>query len=237
MSKGKVAPCEPPSPMKSSRRLRGLGSSQELDLDELIDRVSQGVLDRLNDSVSAAVQKSIQPAISEIRAAFEDRMRAVESTCQEIVTSLEFTEGKLQEENASLKVRICELEYSMYRQEHEANFILSGVTEDPAKEDTQSVVIKLCKETLDLDVKEEEIVTAVRLGRSTNLSNNHEGNDGNGRVRPRPILVKTTGKSVKSRVMARRMSHLRSTSIFLNDDLSRHEQNARRALVPVFKDL
>ena len=225
------------SPSQTSTRKQkgsdgGLNCFDESGITALISRVSDGVLEKLNAEVEIVIRRHMEIAVREIRAALEDRVVAVEKTCKEIVDSLEFSEAKLRDENEQLKTRVYELEHAIVRQEHEANLVVSGVKEvGDREEDPKSVFLSVCKETLGItDLCPDDVVDAVRLGRKT------LGNESAGQARPRPILVKTKRKEIKARILACRGSRLRSTGIFLNEDLSPREQAARRAMVPVFKD-
>ena len=69
------------------------------------------------------------------------------------------------------------------------------------------------------------MLKAVRLGRKLS----------SGSSRPRAVLVRTTKKDVKDRIMARRGLHLRGSGVYLNEDLSPQEQAMRKTLVPFLK--
>ena len=79
----------------------------------LIDRVTKGVMERLKSEVAAAVDVHIERAVREIRAVFEERVLQVKKTCSAIVESLEFTNGKMQEQNKELSRRVCKLENAL----------------------------------------------------------------------------------------------------------------------------
>ena len=177
------------------------------------------------------MDRHIQRAVSEIRSAVEDRVKAVEDTCKDLIQAIEFREKEQREEIESLRLKVLELEHAAYQQKHEANVVFSGLPESShaGEENCKSVIHDFCKETLGLELKEEEIVHAVRLG---NTKKRRE----NDRV-CRPILVQTNCKATKSRITACRGPHLRRTGVYLNEDLSRQEQISRRALVPVYKKL
>ena len=114
-------------------------------------------------------------------------------------------------------------------QYHEANLVVSGMQEtEGSNENTQSLFLDLCKDTLLVDdLQPSDLVEMVRLGRSKkpNVAS----------APPRAILVKTRSRAIKAKIMARG-PHLWTSGIFLNDDISVHEQKARRALVPIFKE-
>ena len=98
-----------------------------------------------------------------------------------------------------------------------------------SNENTPSLFLDLCKDTLLVDdLQPSDPVEVVRLGRrkKPNVAS----------APPRAISVKTRSRAIKAKIMARRGPHLRTSGIFLNDDLSVHEQKARRALVPIFQE-
>ena len=124
--------------------------------------VYQGVMERLKSEVATAVDVHIERAVREIRAVFEERVLQVEKTCSAIVESLEFTNGKMQEQNKELSRRVCKLgnamtllEQQLYRVEHEGNLVVSGVEEccKEGSEDTKSksVFMSLAHDTLGLE--------------------------------------------------------------------------------------
>ena len=197
---------------------------------DIVNAVTTAVESKLEPLVKEVLDKHVAVAVAEIRETFHDRIRALESTCQEIVESLHFTENKLECENRALQVRVRELEHAISQRDHQANLVVSGVQEtEGSNENTQSLFLDLCKDTLLVDdLQPSDLVEMVRLGRSKkpNVAS----------APPRAILVKTRSRAIKAKIMARRGPHLRTSGIFLNDDLSVHEQKARRALVPIFKD-
>ena len=203
------------------------------DVESLIDRVTRGVLDRLDEAVKEAVDKHVKQAVSEIRSALEDRLKTVEETCKDIITAIEFRDGEQQEELKCLRAKVLQLEHADYQRKHEANVVISGLDENLSKadENCKALITDFCKERLGLELQDDDIVEAVRLGRSKQNGKDQE------RVRPRSILVKTKSKLVKSKIIACRGPRLRNSGVYLNEDLSRPEQNTRRALVPIYKKL
>ena len=134
--------------------------------------------------MDGSMDRHIQRAVSEIRSAVEDRVKAVEDTCKDLIQNIEFREKEQRKEIESLCLKVLELEHAAYQQKHEANVVYSGLPESShaVEEDCKSVIHDFCKETLGLELKE-EIVHAVNLG---NVKKRRE----NDRV-CRPILVQT----------------------------------------------
>ena len=135
-AKRKAGSLELSSPSASSGRKPKAITLDESVAEALIDRVSKGVMERLKSLLAAAVDVHIERAICEIRAVFEEGVLQVEKTCSAIVESLEFTNGKMQEENKELSRRVCKLENALthleqqlYRVEHDGNLVVSGVEE------------------------------------------------------------------------------------------------------------
>ena len=111
-------------------------------MESLIDRVTQGVLARLDKAVQESMGRLIQRPVSEIRSAVEDRMKAVEDTCKDLIQAVEFSEKEQREELASLRLKILDLEHAAYQQKHEANVVFSGLPEGShaGKENCKSVL-------------------------------------------------------------------------------------------------
>ena len=221
-AKRKAGSLELSNPSASSGRKPKAITLDESVAEALIDRVSKGVLERLKSEVAAAVDVHIERAIREIRAVFEEHVLQVEKTCSAIVESLEFTNGKMQEQNKELSRRVCELmnalthlEHQLYRVEHEGNLVVSGVGEccKEGSEDTKSVFMSLAHDTLGLELRPDDIIEAVRLGRQT--LNSGRGNSPPSHRRPRSILIRTTGKAAQRKIMACRAPKLKPYGIFL----------------------
>ena len=124
------------------------------------------------------------------------------------------------------------LQQSVARQEHEANFVMSGVYEKDADERPADAVIQACKK-IGITVASTELVEVRRLGRPPQAPT-----DGNRQSRPRPLLVKTRNKDIKTKIMTQaRANREADSSIFFNEDLTKEEQARRRTLVPVYKEL
>ena len=122
----KTSSSELTSPARaSSRKSKAAETLHDGEVETLIDRVSKGVLARLNDEVKTLVVDHLNKAVIEIRAALEDRVVAVEETCKNIVENMQLSEGKLREENDKLKARISEMEHTLFRQEHAENLVVS----------------------------------------------------------------------------------------------------------------
>ena len=94
--------------------------------------------------------------------------------------------------------------------------------------------MSLAHDTLGLELRPDDIIEAVRLGRQT--LNSGRGNSPLSHRRPRSILIRTTGKAVQRKIMACRGPKLKPHGKCLNEDLSRSEQAARKSLVPVLKE-
>ena len=189
--------------------------------------MSKSVAAKIAGDIEATINRHVEHAVREIRSALEDRVLALETTCSELLEGFKVTEEKLQDENQALRTRVSELEHTIFRQEHDANLVVSGLPDDGnEEEDTKMIFLDMCKDTLQVEVKSEEVLKAVRLGRKLS----------SGSSRPRAVLVRTTKKDVKDRIMARRGPHLRGSGIYLNEDLSPQEQAMRKTLVPVFKE-
>lgn len=209
-------------------------SSSHVDLpdfmDELIDKVSQSVNDRLELTIQAVIDKQVPRIVEQIKASFECRVVALESTCKELTDNLEFQYSEFKEKIAQLNGKIVELEHQLESQETDANFVLSGVSESE-QEDLKKVVLDVCENILGVHVTEHEVLQVTRLGRPRTKQSTPP-------TRPRPILVKTQSRHVKARVMpAKAKPAVHAANIFINDDLTKAEQNNRRQLVPVYKAL
>ena len=204
--KGGSSELSSPKAKKSTKQ-----SLEDSDIDTIVARVSRDISEKIAGDIEATINHHVEHAVREIRSALEDRVLALETSHAELLEGLRITEGKLHDENEALRTRVSELEHALSRQEHEANLVISGLTDDGnEQEDTKQVFLNLCKDTLKVEVKPEEVLKAVRLGRRISNSS-----------RPPAVLVRTTCKNVKARIMACRGPHLRTSGIYLNEDLSR----------------
>ena len=84
------------SSAKNSKRSQGSSALERTsavsddDVESLIDRVTQGVFARLDKAVQESMDRHIQRPVSEIRSAVEDRVKAVEDTCKDLIQAVEF---------------------------------------------------------------------------------------------------------------------------------------------------
>ena len=87
-------------------------------------------------------------------------------TSKDLIQAVEFREKEQREEIESLRLKVLELAHAAYQQKHEANVVFSGLLESShaGEENCKSVIHDFCKETLGLELKEEEIVHGVCLG-------------------------------------------------------------------------
>ena len=103
--------------------------------------------------------------------------------------------------------------------------MISGITESVSEtEDTETVGPVTCRDALNVQVGEKDVLEAVRLVAKRNDASLNQSEA----VRSRPILVKKASRQTKSKIMlARKTVKLQGTSIYVNDDLSRTEQKTR----------
>ena len=106
------------SSSKNSKRSQGSSALERTravsddDVESLIDRVTQGVLARLDKAVQESMGRHIQRPVSEIRSAVEDRVKAVEDTCKDLIQAIEFRKKEQREEIESLRLKVLELEHA-----------------------------------------------------------------------------------------------------------------------------
>ena len=204
---------------------------------KLLEENAGVVLEHLDEVVERAVDRVIgrhlQRALDELKDSLETRFQKLEATCRDLLQKLELQEGERHAEMVSLNDRVCELEHVIAKREHESNLVISGLPES-ADEDTKTEVLKLCEEVLKVDLDPNELLQAVRLGKKSMHSGSSQPTRPSSR--PRAVLVRTAGTKTKEKFMACRGPHLRTCGIFLNEDLSKQEQSARRALVQLYKE-
>ena len=194
------------------------------------ESVVETVVERVFSRLKSELMSSVNAALGDFRRAFDDRLKSVEATCNELSLHVELQSSARNAEIDQLRDRVSELESAVASSNLDANLVLSGIVEDAqAVENTKAVVLHTCKEVLGVDVEEDNILEVARLGRTTREST---------KFSPRPILVKTRSKHIKTKIMAaRKNGKLKNTRIFLNDDLTREEQQRRKQMVPIFRDL
>ena len=214
------------------------GTSQERDPSvDLVEKVLERVLDRLSAAMDEAVDRLVQRAITSMNAAFEARIAALEAKFQGLpaVGQHERQPSDSGESNstASIQNQVLRLQHSLARQEHEANFVLSGVPEKEVEEEPVHTVVEACKK-LGVDVSASDLLEVRRLGRLPRDRSRQS------QVRSRPLLVKTTSKQTKTKILTQ--ARTKSTpdqprTLYFNEDLTKEEQARRKTLVPVYKVL
>ena len=124
----------------------------------------------------------------------------------------------------------CKTKFWDCNTQHAANFVMSGV---PEKESTayqrpENFVLQACKD-LQIDLSVSDLVEVRRLGRpSQDISWS----------RPRPLLVKTANKEIKTRIVTQaRANHRENCTVYFKEDLTKEEQARRKTLVPTYKEL
>ena len=107
---------------------------------------------------------------------------------------------------------------------------MSGVPEkeSTADERLENSVLQACKD-LQIHLSVSDLVEVRRLGRpSQDIS----------RSRPRPLLVKTANKEIKTRIVTQAWANRRENrTVYFNEDLTKEEQARRKTLVPTYKEL
>ena len=214
------------------------GTSQERDPSvDLVEKVLERVLDRLSAAMDEAVDRLVQRAITSMNAAFEARIAALEAKFQGLpaVGQHERQPSDSGESNstACIQNQVLRLQHSLARQEHEANFVLSGVPEKEVEEEPVHTVVEACKK-LGVDVSASDLLEVRRLGRLP------QDRSRQSQVRSRPLLVKTTSKQTKTKILTQ--ARTKSTpdqprTLYFNEDLTKEEQARRKTLVPVYKEL
>jgi FtsZ-binding cell division protein ZapB len=129
----------------------------------------------------------------------------------------------LREENNELKKRMasveneCELKIDDLEQYGRRTSLRVFGVPEKSGESTDNIVIKLCKEKLDVDLKIDDIHRSHRVGRLQ-----EPGQQGsNGKDRHRPIIVRFDGYRTRQRVFAAKKA-LKGTGITIREDLTRH---------------
>ena len=206
-------------------------SGTSLDLERIVERAVQNAFSALKDELSGIVKNQL----ADFRAAFDERLKSVETTCKDLVQHAEYQASEYMSDVSQLRERVCELELALSRNELEANLVISGITESGSEtEDTKAVVLATCRDVLNVQIGEKDVLEAVRLGAKRKDTSSNQSKP----VRPRPILVKTVSRQTKSMIMlARKTVKLQGSGIYLNDDLSRTEQKTRKKMLPIYREL
>ena len=169
-------------------------TSQERDPSvDIVEKVLERVLDRLSAAKDEAVDRLVQRAITSMNAAFDEaRIAALEAKFQGLPAANMSDNPHSGESNstACIQNQVLRLQHSLARQEHEANFVLSGVPEKEVEEEPVHTVVEACKK-LGVDVSASDLLEVRRLGRLP------QDRSRQSQLRSRPLLVKTTSKQPK----------------------------------------
>ena len=197
-------------------------------------KIVEQVLERLSESMEKAIERLVDKAVKSVNQALEARIAALEAKIEDRLSSNQHWNERQHsgpgESNSALQNQILRLQHSVARQEHAANFVMSGVPEKEctADERPENSVLQACKD-LQIHLSVSDLVEVRRLGRpSQDIS----------RSRPRPLLVKTANKEIKTRIVTQARANRRENrTVYFNEDLTKEEQARRKTLVPTYKEL
>ena len=189
-SRGKTRSSEFSSPSKTStKRIKESSSSRSNrpQEEDLMTKIVEQVLERLSESMEKAIERLVDKAVKSVNQALVARIAALEAKIEDRLSSNQHCNERQHsgpgESNSALQNQILRLQHSGARQEHAANFVMSGVPEkeSTADERPENSVLQACKD-LQIPLSVSDLVEVRRLGRpSQDIS----------RSRPRPLLVKT----------------------------------------------
>lgn len=192
--------------------------SSDILLDKFIEKLKDRVIDIFKDQLEEERQRVV---------ALEARVSAFEEQVSKNVFLLEEHEQERQKVVA-LEVRVSTLEQQVSKnvfllEEHEQysrrnNLRLFGVVEKP-KEDLPEVLVNICKQKLNIDLKLEDVDCCHRLG-ATAVADKM----------PRPVIVKFCRRSVRNSIY-RAKTKLKGTKLVIREDLTRERAGVVKHLV------
>ena len=197
-------------------------------------KIVEQVLERLSESMEKAIERLVDKAVKSMNQALEARIAALEAKIEDRLSSNQHCNERQHsgpgESNSALQNQILRLQHSVARQEHAANFVMSGVPEkeSTADESPENSVLQACKD-LQIHLSVSDLVEVRRLGRPSQAIS---------RSRPRPLLVKTANKEIKTRIVTQgRANRRENRTVYFNEDLTKEEEARRKTLVPTYKEL
>jgi hypothetical protein len=160
---------------------------------------------QLADEILQRIRTEVSLAVAEALSVFQTEM------------------DMLREENNELRKRMgiieneCELKIDDLEQYGRRTCLRVFGIPEKSGESTDNIVIKLCKERLDVDLKIDDIHRSHRVGRLQQPGQQ----ESKGKDRHRPIIIRFDGYRTRQRVFAAKKA-LKGTGITIREDLTRH---------------
>lgn len=158
--------------------------------------------------------EKILEAIKSLRSGMQEDMKQMRVSVEGKIDEVKIEVGKMETKLENQDTRIHQME----KETRKRNIIIYGI-EEKEEENIKDTVQSFLRNTMEIEIKPEEIDDFYRMGKRTSNKN-------------RPIMLKLLTNWKKQEII-RSTGKLRGTKIFIDQDLTAKEIEEKRRLLPI----